>query len=231
MVALSSLEKYCKWIADNYKPAMPPTRNLIDALLDGGATAAPNALNTSIEEDAAPGHITSGPARGYAALDAKLKTIDAKASKAPSKLSRGRKRDPADSDFEPDDSDRDGDEDGARDLHEQQPEKKASRVKSQASDQKRANVSLNADDESEFTAHTAKTAVDDKSHGATKSTTAQEAHKTGGKKASRVSTKTAPVASRGTAKATPRLASLSQPLVTEPSGRPIRKAKKTALES
>jgi hypothetical protein len=215
---------------------MPPTRNPIDALLDDGATAAPNALNSFVEEgDEAPGHTTSSPARGYAALDAKLKIIDAKASKAPSKVSRGRKRDPAHFYFEPDDSDGDDDEDGAQDLHEQQPEKKAqpkkkaTRVKSQASDQKRANVALNADDESEATTHAAKTAVDDKLHDATKSATAQEAHQTGGKKASHISTKTAPVASKGTAKATPRLASLSQPLVTEPSGRPIRKAKKTAL--
>jgi hypothetical protein len=210
---------------------MPPTRNPIDALLDEGATAAaPNALDTSVEEDdEGPGRTTSSPARGYAALDAKLKTIDAKASKAPSKLSRGRKRDPAHFDFKPDDSDGDDDEDGSQDLDEQQPKKKATRVKSQASDQKRANVSLNPADESEVTAHTAKTAVDEKLHGATKSATAHEAHKTGEKKASRISTKTAPVASKGTAKATPRLASLSQPLVTEQSGRPIRKAKKTAL--
>jgi hypothetical protein len=210
---------------------MPPTRNPIDALLDEGATAAaPNALDTSVEEDdEGPGRTTSSPARGYAALDAKLKTIDAKASKAPSKLSRGRKRDPAHFDFKPDDSDGDDDEDGSQDLDEQQPKKKATRVKSQASDQKRANVSLNSADEFEVTAHTAKTAVDEKLHGATKSATAHEAHKTGEKKASRINTKTAPVASKGTAKATPRLASLSQPLVTEQSGRPIRKAKKTAL--
>ena len=209
---------------------MPPASNPIDALLDDGATAAHNALDTSAEkEDKAPEHISSSPAHDYAALDAKLKTIDAKASKAPSKPARGRRRNIVHSDFEPDDSDRDDDGDGAQDLGEQQPVKKATRVKSKASDQNRANASLNADDESGVTAHTVKRAVGDDARSAGKSTAVEEAHKTGGKKASRVGTKTAPVASIGKAKPTPQLASLSQPLVAEPSGRPVRKAKKTAL--
>jgi hypothetical protein len=212
------------------KPAMPPARNPIDALLDDGATAAPNALDTSAEKgDEAPEHISSSPAHDYAALDAKLKTIDAKASKAPSKPARGRRRNIVHSDFEPDDSDRDDDEDGAQDLGEQQPVKKATRVKSRASDQNRANASLNADDEFGVTAHTVKSAVGDDALSAGNSTAVEEAHKTGGKKASRVGTKTAPVASIGKAKPIPQLASLSQPLVAEPSGRPVRKAKKTAL--
>ncbi|KAM0690681.1 hypothetical protein Q7P36_009450 [Cladosporium allicinum] len=212
------------------QPAMPPARNPIDALLDDGATAAPNALDTSAEkEDKAPEHISSSPAHDYAALDAKLKNIDAQASKAPTKPTRSRKRSPGNSDFEPDDSDRNDDGDGAQDLHEQQPVKKATRVKSKASDQKRPNASLKAEDGSELTVHAVKTAVEDKTRGAGKSTIAQEAHETEGKKASRVGTKPAPVASRAKAKATPQLASLSQPLVAEPSGRPVRKAKKTAL--
>jgi hypothetical protein len=232
MVTLRSLER---WVADNYKPTMPPARNAIDALLDGGAIAAPNAPNARVKEaDQAHGHATSSPAPSpahtYAALDAKLKTIDAKASEAPSKPAKRRKKlDSSYLDYNPDGSDIDDDEDVAQDPHKQQPEKKAKRVKSLASDQGRGNASLGSDDESEVAAHTVKTAVEDKAHNARESATAQEAHKLGGKKASHVSTNTAPVAKAGKAKATPQLASLSQPLVAEPSGRPVRKAKKTAL--
>jgi hypothetical protein len=231
-VTLRSLQR---WVADIYKPAMPPARDAIDALLDGGATAAPNALKTPVQEaDQAHGHATSSPAPSpahtYAALDAKLKTIDAKASKAPSKRAKRRKKlDSSYFDYEPGGSDIDNDKDGAQDLRKQQPEKKARQIKSLVSDQKRGNASLGSDDESEVTTHAVKTAVKDKVHDAGESVTAQEAHKTGGKKAIHVGTKIAPVAKTGKAKATPQLASLSQPLVAEPSGRPVRKAKKTAL--
>jgi len=217
------------WIADMYKPAMPPARNPIDALIDAGATAAPNALNTFVEtEGEAHEHAASSPERGYAALDAKLKTIDAKASKAPSKSSKGRKCDPAHSDFEPTDSDLVDDEDGAI-FHKQQPAKKGTQAKSKASNQSRANVSLKATDEPKATAHTVKTTIDDTTRDAGKSTTAQQAHKTDGKKVGLIGTKTAPIASSAKAKARPQLASLSQPLLTEPNGRPVRRAKKTAL--
>jgi hypothetical protein len=224
MIASRSLER---WVADMYKPAMPPARDAIDALLDGGATAAPKALEVPLEtEDEAREHTTSSPAHDYAALDAKLKTIDAKASEAPSKPAKRRKKvDASYSDYDPDGSDVDDDED----LRKQQPEKKAKRVKLLASDQKHGNASLRSDDEPEVTTRAVKTAAKDKAHDADGSATAQEAHKVGGKKASRVGTKTAPVANAEKAKAAPQLASLSQPLVTEPSGRPVRNAKKTAL--
>jgi hypothetical protein len=229
MIALRSLKR---WVADNYKPAMPPARDAIDALLDGGATAAPKELQVPLEtEDEAREHTTSSPTHDYAALDAKLRTIDAKASEAPAKPAKRRKKlDASFFDYDPDGSDVDDDEDGAQDLRKQQPEKKAKRVKSLASDEKRGNASLRSDDESEVTTRAVKTAAKDKAHDADGSATAQEAHKVGGKKkASRVGTKTAPVANAGKAKATPQLASLSQPLLTEPSGRPVRNAKKTAL--
>ena len=225
-----TLRSLQRWVADIYKPAMPPARDAIDALLDGGATAAPNALKAPVQEaDQAYGHATSSPAHGYAALDAKLKTIDAKASEAPSKPAKRRKKlDSSHLEYNPDGSDID-DEDGAQDLRKQQSEKKAKRVKSIASDQKRGNVSLGSEDGSEVTTHAVRTAVKDKAHDPGESATAKESHKIGGKKASHVGTKTAPVAKAGKAKATPQLASLSQPLVAEPSGRPFRKAKKTAL--
>ena len=228
MIALRSLER---WVADNHKPTMPPARDAIDALLDGGATAAPEVFQVPVEEeDEAREHATSSPAHDYAALDAKLRTIDAKASEAPAKPAKRRKKlDASYFDYDPDGSDVDDDEDGAQDLRKQQPEKKAKRVKSLASDEKRGNASLRSDDEPEVTTRAVKTAAKDKAHDADGSATAQEAHKVGGKKASRIGTKTAPVANAGKAKAAPQLASLSQPLVTEPSGRPVRNAKKTAL--
>jgi hypothetical protein len=75
MVTSRSLER---WVADNHKPAMPPARDAIDALLDAGATAASNAPKAPLHEaDQSHGHAASSPAPSpahtYAALDAKLK--------------------------------------------------------------------------------------------------------------------------------------------------------------
>jgi len=210
---------------------MPPVRNPIEALLDDGATAASQMLKAPAKDrDQAIVHETSSPAHGYQALDAKLKNIDAKANKAASKIVRGRRRNSHHSDFELVDSDRGGDEDGAEYLSKQQSKGKAKRADYPlASDQKRGDAS---GDESGATVHAVKTAFDAGIDRAPNPATAIEAPKGGGNKASHANTKSVGAVSNGKAKANldpTRLASLSQPLVGEPTGRPVRKAKKTAL--
>ena len=212
---------------------MPPVRDAIDALLQDGATVAPNVLKAPAKDgDLARVHEASSPAHGYDVLDAKLKTIDAKTNKAADKTAKGRKGDWNHSNFQPNDSDIDDDEDSTQQLRKQQPKGKAKRVESPPADQKRDNLLLMASDESRATTHEAKTAINGETCRASKTPAAGEAHKVGVNKASRGDAKPVRVAGNGKARAghdPTGLVSLSQPHVGEPSGRPVRKAKKKAL--
>lgn len=229
---MAALSLVGKSFTDKYKPAMPPARNPIDALLDEGATAAFNVFKApAATAEQTRGHVPSSPSHDYELLDAKLKTIDAKASKAANSTSRGRKRKSNDFDSQQYDSDLDldDDEDGAQNLSKRQPKVKA---KPLASVQKRASVLLAADVETSASVHTAKTDVSNKTVGASKKAVVHEAQKKGSKNAVHVGKTSLSTAGSGkakTAQGSSHLASLSQPLVAEPSGRPVRKAKKAAL--